>query len=301
LFKGTDGIVHVVTILLTRDQDMQGMMNIIIPLGSVGARVAILGSAKALRLIAFIFEYEVNVAIWGDGFANGFCQLREYVWIRVVGNCVDGVEAKSVKVIFVEPIESVMYEEIANDAAVLAVKIDAIAPRSVMPCSKKLGSIGVEIVPFRAEMVVDDVEQDHQSPVMGRLYQTFKIFGAPVTGVGGEFEYSIVSPIASARKIRDRHQFDRCNSEVDEMVELIAGSGESSKGSKRADVELINYRVFPRPASPGFIPPVKGIGVDNLAGCVYIPRLEPGSGIGNLLAIVNAKTVSVARHGPSRD
>src|ERR1043166_10243340 len=113
----------------------------------------------------------------------------------------DCIEAEPIEMKFLEPIKRIVNKKVPDNSAVLAVKINSIAPRCAMPMSKKLWSIRVEIIPFRAEVVVDHIEQHHQTFTMSRLDQAFQIFRAAVGGIWGIGQNAVVSPIAFAEEI----------------------------------------------------------------------------------------------------
>src|ERR1700691_3870689 len=64
---------------------------------------------------------------------------------------------------------------------------------------------------------------------------------------------------------------------------------------KGADVEFINYGLFPRAPLPVLILPVETFGIDDLAGGVNVARLKAGGGIAHFLPLINTKTILCAR------
>src|ERR1035438_7379113 len=88
--------------------------------------------------------------------------------------------------IFVQPVECVVNEELPNCISFGAVEVNTLAPGSRMTIGKELRSITAEVISFRAKVVVDDIQQDHNSPAVGSLNQLFKILGPAITAVWSE-------------------------------------------------------------------------------------------------------------------
>src|SRR5580704_12873545 len=116
--------------------------------------------------------------------------------------------------IFMQPIKGIVDKEIPDNTAPRAIEVEAISPRRVMSIGKELRSIGSEVVSFRAKVIVDDVEENHDSAMVSALNQSFKIFGATVGTVGCERENAIITPVALPGKIGDWHQLQSSDSEV---------------------------------------------------------------------------------------
>src|SRR5215469_13050104 len=76
----------------------------------------------------------------------------------------NGIEPKTVETIALEPVERVTDRESSHLWHVI---IDGVAPRR-MSRGEECRRVMVEIVTFRAEMIVDDVEKHHE-PVGMRL------------------------------------------------------------------------------------------------------------------------------------
>src|SRR5260370_39246887 len=87
----------------------------------------------------------------------------------IVDDRVNRVQAQSVEMVFGQPVERVVDEEVPHDSAVSAIEVDAVSPGSRVPISKELWRVGPEIISFRAKVVVDNIQQDHQSAVIGTL------------------------------------------------------------------------------------------------------------------------------------
>ena len=100
-----------------------------------------------------------------------------------------------------------------------AVEIDRRAPGRVMPVGEELRRIGVQIISFGAEVVVDHVEHHAEAARMRGGDQRLQIVGRAVGGVGREGQHAVVAPAALAREIRKRHELDHRDAELHEMIE----------------------------------------------------------------------------------
>ena len=85
----------------------------------------------------------MNLAIRPDGSPDRAGQLGEYVRRGVVNDRVNCVQAQSVDMVFSQPVERIMDEEIPHSSAFIAIEVDGATPWSVVAFGKKLRSIGI--------------------------------------------------------------------------------------------------------------------------------------------------------------
>src|SRR5208282_1067760 len=251
----------------------------------VPLRLAVLCTLKVTCLVVLVFQDEVDVTIRLDGAPDCIGQFREDVGRRVVNDRVNGVQTQSVEMIFGQPIEGIMDKEVPDDLAFRAIEVDAVAPGSTVPIGKELWRVRTEIISFRAKMVVDNIQQNHHSAVMGASDKLFEIFGAAVSAIGREREDAVVTPVALAREVGNRHQLQGSDSQIRQVVEALAHCGTSPGRGEGSDVQFIENSFFPPSATPGAILPVEGTGVDNFAGSMHVPRLKPGGWVGDFLRL----------------
>ena len=107
-----------------------------------------------------------------------------------------------------------MHKEIADEATPLAIEIETCAPRRGVALGKKIGRVQREVVAFGAEMVVDDVEYHHQAARVCGVDERFERIGRTIGRIGRKQQHAVVAPIASTRKIGDRHKLDRRHAQV---------------------------------------------------------------------------------------
>ena len=141
-------------------------------------------------------------------------------------------------------------------------------------------------------MVVDDVEQHHQPALVRGLDERFQVLRAAVGRIRRIGQDAVVAPVPPARKIADRHDLDRGDAELDEMVELVDRGAERALGREGADMQFVENRLVPGPAAPPRIGPAIGRRVDHLARSVDIVGLIARRRIGNAHAVRQHETIA---------
>src|SRR5581483_7619843 len=139
-------------------------MEVVAPL-RVHAVAVRLAWAHKLRIVEVAFGDEDEPAT--DRRADALDLRRELlheVHGRAVDELVRGVQAETIDVVVLQPHEGVVAEEPADLIASALVEVDRSAPRRVVTL-RKVGRKLVRVIPYRAEVVVDHVE-DH-SKVLG--------------------------------------------------------------------------------------------------------------------------------------
>ena len=165
------------------------------------------------------------------------------------------------------------------------------APRGRVAISEYLGRDGVDVGAFRAEVIVDHVEQHHDAACMGRLDECLQVF-RPAIGAGRrEGQHAVIAPVAVTRERADRHQFDSGDAERCQMIKLGEGSAKRTLGREGTDVEFVDDRLMPGSSSPSHVFPGIGAGVDNFARTVDAIRLPSRRRIGHAQAIRQNETV----------
>ena len=98
------GEILVVPGPLAGHQRMGGVVEIVVPLRRVVWGQALVVAAKAVRLIGFIFQHEMDVAagiVRIDFPADGFRKLGQDVGLAVVDDRMHGIEAQAVEAVLV--------------------------------------------------------------------------------------------------------------------------------------------------------------------------------------------------------
>src|SRR5687768_13298801 len=123
--------------------------------------------------------------------------------------------------------------------------------------SKKLWGIEMQVIALRSEMIVDDIQQHHQSTMMSALYQTLEIFWSTVNTVWCKQQGAVITPITLTRKIGYGHEFDSCHTEPGQIIQFLLDGRKSPFGREGADMYFVDHGLLPRPAIPGIILPVE--------------------------------------------
>ena len=105
-----------------------------------------------------------------------------------------------------------------------------------------------QVVPARAEVVVDDVEADADARAGGRRRRTAAAPRDRRRGRATAYRRdAVVPPAPPARQRGDRHQLDDVDAERDEVVEAAGRRVEGALGGEGADVQLVERRRRPTP------------------------------------------------------
>src|SRR5581483_83564 len=134
--------------------------------------------------------------------------------------------------------EGVVAEEPADLIASALVEVDRSAPRRVVTL-RKVGRKLVRVIPYRAEVVVDHVE-DH-SKVLGvaGIDEALESIGTAIGLERREEEDAVVAPAALSGELVDRHQFHVRDAEIDEVIEVLDRAVKRAFFAEGADVQLI--------------------------------------------------------------
>ncbi len=132
------------------------------------------------------------------------------------------VEPEPVHVVLVHPVEGVAYEEVAH---MPVREVEGVAPRRLFfgvggqrteICLAEIA----EVVAVRAKMVIYHVLNDGQPFIVRRVYQLLQS-GRPAIGARGGVEAdAIVTPVAAAREVGNRHQLDCRHAQCLEVWQL---------------------------------------------------------------------------------
>src|SRR5215472_4080813 len=267
------------------------MMDVIVPLCIVQLHCASRVAAEVTHVVVDVLDHKMHESVSTESLANSLGEFCQDVRFGVINDGVNGVQTKTVEVIFLEPIESVMDEEVTDRAAIAAIEVDGGAPGCVVAICEELRGVKVKIVPFGAEVVVHDIEDNHQATRVGGLDELLKIVGPTVGTVGSEGEYAVVSPVPPAGEIGERHEFHRSHTEVPKIVELLFYALKSAFGREGTNVQFVDDGLFPRTAAPVVVIPGDGGWIDDGARAMDVLWLKSRSGIGNFGLVIDPETV----------
>ena len=211
----------------------------------------------------------------------------------LAADMIDGIEAQPVEAILGQPIQRVLDREGAHLRHAI---VDRAAPRR-MGIGEKVRRVAAEIIPLRAEVIVDHVEEHHQPAQMRFVDQRLQIFGPAIGAVGRVPQHAVIAPAAAAGEIRQRHQLQRGDAGFDEMVELLDHLAIRPALREGAGVGLDQHGLFPGPSAPIPRTPFVSAVIDHLARTEHILGLEARGGIGHVDLAVDAELVARAGFG----
>jgi hypothetical protein len=152
-----------------------------------------------VRDVAIILGGQVDVAA-GDAAAYRFGDLLQKRLFRLMLDLVDRVETQSVEAVFLQPEERILDEEVAHRALLIG---DRRSPGCLSLGMKELRRVEAEIVPVRSEMVVDDVEEQHESALVGLVDEPLQPLRSAIDAVRRVEEHAVIAPAAPAAELRD--------------------------------------------------------------------------------------------------
>ena len=141
------------------------------------------------------------------------------------------IEAQAVEAVFVEPIKRIMGEEIAHFASP---ERDRRTPRCLRAFVEERLGIAVQVIPVRAEMVIDDIEQHHQPKRVRVVDHRLQLARRAIRLIGRERQHAVIAPVARAGEIGDRHQLDRGHAEVAQPLQPRGDAAESRRAGRHA-------------------------------------------------------------------
>ena len=103
---------------------------------------------------------------------------------------------KPVEAVFVEPVKRVLDREGAHLRHAV---VDRAAPGRLR-FGEKGRRIAAEIISFRAEVVIDDVEKHHQPAQMRLVDQKLQVVRPAIGAVGCVPQHAVIAPVAQAAK-----------------------------------------------------------------------------------------------------
>ena len=192
-----------------------------------------------------------------------------------------------------DPMEGVFQKEAPHLLAVGTVKVEGFPPGG----AAAVGEVGPEIpqvVAFRAQVVVDHVQQHGQTPAMAGVHQPFQPLGSAIALLHRKGINAVVAPVTAARKLGHRHDFHRGEAQLLEVVQMGDNRVKGAGGGEGAHVQLIDDKIFQGQAEPALVFPGK-VGVRHLGGPVHVFRLMPGGRVGTFCLPVETVEITAAR------
>ncbi len=171
---------------------------------------------------------------------SGFRQFRQNVPGAEVVNGVNRVQPQRIAVAGLEPVADILDHVFAHAGAVRAVVIDGVAPRGAVVVGK-VGSQSPEIIAFRAEVVVDHIDDNRQTFTMAGVHQPLEARDATVGMLYGVRINAVVTPVALAGELGDRHQLQGVHPQFAQFRQTRDDRVESAFRGKGSDMQLVHH------------------------------------------------------------
>ena len=102
-----------------------------------------------------------------------------------------------------EPVKRVVNEEFADVPAVLIIEIDGVPPGCEMAFREERARISREVISRRSEVIVDDIDEHHETKPMGAIDQALELIAARRRRIGRKGQHAVISPVPGSRKFGD--------------------------------------------------------------------------------------------------
>ena len=168
------------------------------------------------------------------------------------------------------------------------------SPHGVATVSTKYGREPPVHRAERADVVVDDVDDDREAGGVGGVDEPGERLRAAVRVLDGRPEHAVVAPVAGAGELVERHQLDGRHAERGEAGQLADRRVERAGRRERPDVQLVQHGVGEGDAGPAVVGPREPRRVDDGRRPEHAVGLPAGRRVGELLAAVEADPVAVA-------
>src|SRR6267154_6718757 len=232
--------ILVVSRILTGQQRMHGVMKIIAPLRR-HAQSAFATRTQYARIVQIALRDQRNHSPGSAGesvnFLRQFGEKRKRAGIK---DSVNGVEPQHINMKSFQPVESVFDEKAAYVVASGSIKVQRRSPRRLVMLGK-IRTIFAQIIAFRSEVVVDDVQCYGEAPRMRGIHQQLQIARSSVTILNGKWIYAVVTPIPRARKLRDRHYFNGGHAKGCKLIQRGADRIEGSFIREGSHMQFVEH------------------------------------------------------------
>ena len=105
------------------------------------------------------------------------------------------------------PVERIINHVRADFVTARPIVVDRAAPRSSVPVRKVWAEVA-QIISFRSEVVIHDIQYDGDAPFMAGVDEGSKTLRSAIRGLDCKGKRAVVPPVARAGKLGHRHEFD---------------------------------------------------------------------------------------------
>ena len=243
------GEAGVVIVGFAGQQGVDGVVPVVVPFGDAQA----VGGVVVAGDVAVVLGHQVDGTVEAV-VADGQRQFGDEVGVGRVVDPVDGIEAQAVEAVLGQPVEGVLDGEAAHGG--LGV-VDHLSPRGRLFGMEDRRD-GGEVEAVGAEMVVHDVEDDHQPQRLRRFDKALQVVRRAIGEVDGIGQDAVIAPAVPPRELGDGHQFDGGETQFRKARQGAGGGGEGAFGREGADVDFLDHGFGPGAALPAGRPAMGG-------------------------------------------
>jgi hypothetical protein len=157
-----------------------------------------------------------------------------------IEDAVNRVQPKAVDVALAHPVECVV-DEIASDLVALwPIEVERLTPRRAVT----VGEVGPElgqVVSFRPEVVVDDVEDYPEPNAVSAIDEAPQSIRASIGALRRIGICTVVSPVAATGELGDRHQLDCGDAEITQRRQSLDRRVEGARLGEGSDVQFVDH------------------------------------------------------------
>src|SRR5262245_2075300 len=118
---------------------------------------------------------------------------------------------------FIDPVAGIGYEKFPDPGGVVAIEINGLTPLVCVSIRKVCGGELRQIISIRAEMVINDVEDDAETELVCTIDEGAKIVRCSVEMGRREKVDSVISPAEGSRELGNRHDLQQRDSDTGQM------------------------------------------------------------------------------------
>ena len=167
---------------------------------------------------------------------------------------VDGIYPEAIEVELLQPHPDVVQDVVAHRVAAMPVVVDGRAPGGLVAIVEVAAEFA-QIIPLRAEVVIDHIEEDGEAFSVAGVHETLQAVRAAVTVLRGIGKHAVISPVAGARELADRHDLDGIDAQITELAQPRDDRLERPFGGESADVQLVEDEIFSTQSLPILVAP----------------------------------------------
>jgi hypothetical protein len=286
-------VVVVVALGLARQCHVHDVVEVVVPLGVVAAGPRL--GRQPRVVVVLVLQHQVHMTAV-RGLAHDAGDLFQDMRAAAVHDGVHRVQPQAVDAELLHPVQRVVDEEVAHDAAAFAVEVDRCAPRALVRGREELRRIAVQVVARRAEVVVDHVHEHHQAQPVGGLDEVLELVGRAVGAVRSERQHAVVTPAEAPREVGQRHQLQGRHAQRRQFLQPLGRGFVGAFFGEGAHVHLVQHHLAPGPAGPARVP-LELQRVHHGTGPVGAHGVLARRGVGHQQFAIDAPVIQRARRG----